>query len=248
MPIFGSGYEVVTSTTRPSSPSAGQVIFETDTASYRWHNGSSWEGLIPVGTVKAFAGPTAPAGWLFCSGTVGTAVTLSAYRDLYNLLTQNGTTWNFGGSGSTTYTPDLRGRGIHGKDDMGGSTASRVTSGSGITGTTLGATGGSQYLAGHTHLVSGSGSTGNDTPDHGHYWQLGGTGGGRDANDLPHRGYYGWDGNFATYGSTGFGYNSGAQRHTHSFNMSGSTLDHNQTKGYSQNMPPTTIMNYIIKY
>ena len=249
MPVFGSGYEVVTSTTRPSSPTAGQVIFETNTASYRWYNGSAWESFIPVGTVKAFAGAVAPTGWLLCSGTAGTAVTSSSYADLFNTLTSNGTTYPFGGSGSTTYTPDLRGRGVHGKDNMGGSAVNLITNaGSGVTGTTLGAVGGSQYLAAHTHSTSGGGSTGNDSPDHGHYWELGSSGGGQDTIDYPHRGFYGWDGNFATYGATGFGYGAGAQRHVHSFSMSGNTVDHDQTKGYSQNMPPTIIMNYIIKY
>lgn len=37
---------VVTSTTRPSSPSAGQVIFESDTALYYGWNGTAW---APIG-------------------------------------------------------------------------------------------------------------------------------------------------------------------------------------------------------
>ena len=34
MPVFGSGHEVVTSTTRPASPSVGQLIYQTDTDEY----------------------------------------------------------------------------------------------------------------------------------------------------------------------------------------------------------------------
>jgi hypothetical protein len=34
MPLFGSGHEVVTSTTRPASPAVGQLIYQTDTDEY----------------------------------------------------------------------------------------------------------------------------------------------------------------------------------------------------------------------
>lgn len=64
------------------------------------------------------------------------------------------------GDGSTTFTkPDLRGRVPVGRDDMGGSAASRITSaGAGINGTVPGASGGSQthtlttaQMPSHTH-------------------------------------------------------------------------------------------------
>ena len=42
MSIFGSGHEVVTSTTRPSVPIAGQLIYETDTKNTMIYNGASW--------------------------------------------------------------------------------------------------------------------------------------------------------------------------------------------------------------
>ena len=58
------------------------------------------------------------------------------------------------GDGSTTFNlPDLRGRVIAGKDDMGGTSANRLTSP--INGDNLGAAGGTE---GHTHSVSASGS------------------------------------------------------------------------------------------
>jgi microcystin-dependent protein len=68
------------------------------------------EFLTPTGGIIPFAGGTAPSGWLLCRGTSGTAVTLAAYPALYNLLTANGTVFPYGGSGTTTYTPDLQGR------------------------------------------------------------------------------------------------------------------------------------------
>jgi microcystin-dependent protein len=113
---------------------------------------------LPVGTIIPFAGATAPAGWLFCFGQ---AVSRTTYADLYAAITNNGATFPYGsGDGSTTFNlPDLRGRVPAGKDDMGGSAASRLTSGgSGITGTTLGAAGGAE-----THTLTTA-----QIPAHGH--------------------------------------------------------------------------------
>jgi microcystin-dependent protein len=59
------------------------------------------------------------------------------------------------GDGSTTFNiPDGRGRVLVGRDDMGGSAASRVTSGnSGVAATRVGASGGLETLMAHTHTV-----------------------------------------------------------------------------------------------
>lgn len=89
------------------------------------------------GTVKDFAGDTAPNGWLF---SYGQAVSRSTYSVLFALL---GTTYGIG-DGSTTFNlPDLRGRVTAGKDNMGGSSANRLTDlTNGVNGDTLGDTGG----------------------------------------------------------------------------------------------------------
>ena len=62
------------------------------------------------------------------------------------LFTALGTT--YGGDGSTTFNlPDLRGRVIAGKDDMGTTSADRLTNQTGgLDGDTLGATGGADAL------------------------------------------------------------------------------------------------------
>lgn len=103
----------------------------------------------PTGTVVAFAGSTAPAGWLLCDGG-STGVLRTTYSALFAVI---GTTYG-AGDGSTTFNvPDLRGRVATGKDNMGGTTASRVTTAiSGVDGLTLGAVGGNQSLHGHTHV------------------------------------------------------------------------------------------------
>src|SRR5439155_5671085 len=60
------------------------------------------------------------------------------------------------GDGSTTFNlPDMRGRAPYGRDDMGGSAASRITSAiSSIAGTRVGGSGGDQRSQAHTHTVS----------------------------------------------------------------------------------------------
>jgi microcystin-dependent protein len=111
----------------------------------------------PIGTIRPFAGASVPALHVLCDGR---AVSRTTYAALFSAL---GTAWG-SGDGSTTFNvPDLRGRVLVGKDDMGGTAANRVTSaGSGINAAVLGASGGSQFLQAHTHTAS-SGSSGSHT-------------------------------------------------------------------------------------
>lgn len=56
-----------------------------------------------IGEIRLFAGTFAPAGWLFCDGSL---VSIADYDTLFNLI---GTT--YGGDGVSTFAlPDLRGR------------------------------------------------------------------------------------------------------------------------------------------
>ncbi|WP_226623089.1 phage tail protein [Brucella anthropi] len=119
----------------------------------------SSNGVQP-GTVMDYAGVTAPAGYLMCFGQ--TAL-ISDYPALYSVL---GTV--YGGNGTTTFgIPDARGRSSVGKDNMGGTSAGRITAdASGINGATLGATGGLQthtltvaQLPSHSHPVNDPGHT-----------------------------------------------------------------------------------------
>ena len=108
---------------------------------------------VPAGIVSAFAGVTAPAGWLMCYGQ---AVSRTEYSALFTALS---TTYG-SGDGSTTFNiPDMRGRAIAGVDNMGGSAASRLTSTVLTASNTLGATGGTQThtmtsaeMPVHTHI------------------------------------------------------------------------------------------------
>lgn len=106
-----------------------------------------------IGDVFDTAASVAPAGSLLCYGQ---AVSRTTYAALFAAIgTQFGV-----GDGSTTFNlPDCRGRGRVGKDDMGGSSANRLTGLSGgIDGDTLGAVGGTES---HT-LVTG------ELPSHSH--------------------------------------------------------------------------------
>lgn len=122
-------------------------------------------GVFPVGSVIDYAGATAPTNWLLCYGQ---AISRTTYADLFTAI---GTTYGVG-DGSTTFNiPDVRGRVIAGQDDMGGSSADRLTNASGgVDGDVLGGTGGSEThtlteaeLAVHYHLagnrVPNSGAT-----------------------------------------------------------------------------------------
>lgn len=135
-------------------------------------NGNRWQlqgatalaNSIPTGSLMPFAGASAPSGWLLCFGQ---EVSRATYSDLFTTI---GTTYGVGDGTTTFNLPDLRGRSVSGKDDMGGSAANRVTNAaSGIAGTTLGATGGAQThtltsgeMPSHTHTVSVT------DPGHGH--------------------------------------------------------------------------------
>lgn len=89
--------------------------------------------LQPIGCLQAFAGTTAPAGWLLCAGQ---AVSRAVYAMLFDVVSTT-----FGaGDGSTTFNvPDLRGRTIAGLDNLGGSDAGRLDWAN-----TLGTAGGAQ--------------------------------------------------------------------------------------------------------
>lgn len=172
------------------------------------------------------AGNGIPSGATISSVTNSTTVVISAAAT----VTQTGTAslwiapYRFTGANNTTtfLIPDLRGRSIFGKDNMGGSTASRVTNtgtdNSGILGTALGAAGGDQRFHGHNHGIT--------DPSHRHQEEgnqpVGASGGGG-------------------VGEVGVNYNK-----VTGFSTTGITINTNGT-GTSQNMPPMVIANYIIK-
>lgn len=116
---------------------------------------------VPIGAVMDYAGSTAPSFWLLCYGQ---EVSRTTYAALFAAI---GITYGAGDSTTTFNLPDLRGRVVAGKDDMGGTSANRLTNQSGgLNGDVLGATGGAEthdlteaQLPSHKHAVSLTTST-----------------------------------------------------------------------------------------
>jgi microcystin-dependent protein len=108
-------------------------------------------GSVPPGVVFAYAGATAPAGYLLCDGT---AISRTTYAALFAAISTN----HGSGDGSTTFNlPDHRGRFLRGvtgvattDPDASGRTA--MASG-GLTGNNVGSVQGHAYQT-HTHTSS----------------------------------------------------------------------------------------------
>jgi microcystin-dependent protein len=116
-------------------------------------------GTLPVGVIMPFPGTTIPTGWLTCHGQ---SLSRSVYAELFAVIgTQYGSA-----SGTTFNLPDLRGRVVAGRDNMGGTAADRLSEAIlGENPASLGAAGGFEYIAtveasiaGNADVVSQDGS------------------------------------------------------------------------------------------
>jgi microcystin-dependent protein len=170
--------------------------------------------LVPTGTVNSYAGAAAPAGWLLCFGQ---AVSRTTYASLFAVI---GTTYGAGDTTTTFNLPDLRGRVIAGQDDMGGTSANRLTNSltGGVDGDVLGGTGGNE---GNTLITS-------QIPSHTHTYG-------------PKTGRYG--ANDQGYPTNEFQPSAGDSdrgSQTMTSDATGGGLAHN-------NVQPTIVLNYIIK-
>lgn len=122
------------------------------------------KGRNPVGTVVDYGGTAAPTYWLLCYGQ---AISRATYADLFAAI---GTTFGAGDGVTTFNVPDIRGRVTAGQDDMGGSSANRLTGQSGgVDGDGLGNAGGAE-----THALT-SGENGAHTHTTGEAYSAGGS-------------------------------------------------------------------------
>jgi microcystin-dependent protein len=114
----------------------------SDGAFYLRGLGSGNPYNVPLGGMIEYTGTNAPNSSFVVP--FGQAISRATYATYFSLV---GTTYG-AGDGSTTFNViDKRGKASFGKDDMGGSAANLITnSGSGIVGSTLGATGGAQNV------------------------------------------------------------------------------------------------------
>jgi len=116
------------------------ALYNNSDSAWYLHNFHVNPYVAPIGGLIPYVGTTAPnSAFVF---PYGQAVSRTTYSVLFGI-----TSTTFGvGDGSTTFNlPDIRGRVIAGKDDMGGSSANRLTNADdGLNGDTLGATGGGE--------------------------------------------------------------------------------------------------------
>ena len=67
----------------------------------------TYGGLMPTGSITAYAASSSPEGWLYCNGS---SLSTSTHSSLFAILG-----YNYGGNGTSTFAiPDLRGREIMG--------------------------------------------------------------------------------------------------------------------------------------
>lgn len=170
--------------------------------------------LVPVGTVMSYAGPssTLPLGWALGFGQ--SVSRTGTYGSLFGII---GTTYG-SADGNSFNLPDCRGRVIAYVDNLGGTTASRLTSASIASPTTLGGTGGDQMMQSHAHGIT----------DPGHAHVVPGSNG---------SGFSAGGGANQFVNTT---VNSAAATTGITVNTSGT--------GVSQNVQPTILMNCIVKY
>jgi microcystin-dependent protein len=187
---------------------------------------TSLAAYMPAGVVVPYAGTSEPTGWLLC---IGQAVSRTTYAALFSAIgTAHGV-----GDGSTTFNlPDLRGRVVAGQDDMGGSSANRLTGLSGgVDGDAFGSVGGAETVTMARANLPNDTVTTTSNGDHSHaYFNMtslgisGGSGGAREVFEIS-----------ATSTST-----NGA--HTHTIALNGGV-----TQTAMNNVQPTIILNYIIR-
>ena len=210
----------------------------------------------PTGSVIAFAGASAPTGWLMCNGD---AVSRTTYAALFSTL---GSTYG-AGDGSTTFNlPDLRGEFVRGLDGGRGVDSGR-TLGSAQSGQNASHshTGSAASAGAHSHTASSSSSG-----SHSHSGSAASGGSHSHSHDVP------WRTTTVPAGSADsvFGANLGSGgttstdgAHTHSLSIysdgahshsvtvnSGGAHDHTltiNTSGGTEARPRNIAMNYIIK-
>jgi len=111
---------------KSSSQSSDEFIFNRtigDTGVFKITRDNLLAAIVPMptGVILPYGGATAPAYWLMCDGS---EVDRSTYPELYDII---GNSFGAPSSASVFKLPDLRGRNALGADNMGGTSANRVT-------------------------------------------------------------------------------------------------------------------------
>ena len=214
---------------------------------------TSSDSLIPAGSIMAYAGTTAPAGWMFCNGD---SIDRSTYSKLFTAIgTSHGST-----SGTTFNVPDYRGRFLRGVDHAAGRDADRTSRTANASGGNTGDAVGSVQGVATKLPTTGFSATGNTNAANG--VGAGSTSGGEHSHPLgagAHGLYY--------YGSSAGGTSAAGtfntfdismphianteagSTHTHTLNIPGLSLSASiNGGGDSETRPVNANVEYIIKY
>ncbi len=223
-----------------TSPPEGLEIYNTVLKRKEVYNGSYWVSAAgDSGRVVDWPSATVPPHLVECYGQTLSSDGIGTYDYVISVV---GTV--FGSAGTV---PDLRGCVVAGEDDMGGTSANRLTGQpGGVDGDTLGAGGGLEthtltdaQLSNHNHSISSDGSHSHTINDPGHSHSFTGQfiGGDNNASDPRLAQVSTQNTNSAT---TGITINSGGS-HTHGgvTGTTGSNAAHN-------NVQPTVILKKCI--
>jgi len=207
----------------PATPAAGNSTIYFDNAGnpvIKKSDGSIVHLGVPPGTIAFTGGSTADVGWALLDGA---AISRTTYPALF---ARYGTTFG-AGNGSTTFNlPDIRGRVIAGKDNMGGVSADRLVGSGSVNGDILGSVGGFEVHV----LLPG------EMPVHTH-----------GVTDPGHIHSVGLRTDYASTGSTG-GMNSGGGSSQNTVSATtGITIQNAGANGGHPNIQPTIVLNAQVK-
>lgn len=196
---------------------------------------------IPIGCPIPYMGDAAPTNYLLCYGqTIGKAgsgadLESDDYEELFNVvrnLAENNANADFDGL-DTVIIKDLRGVVVAGKDNMGGTSADRLTGLSGgVDGDVLGSLGGAESHTltleefEHTHETGVAQRTSLNNAHQIRSW--------------PH----GTSGSYATWGQ-GFGSGDSSSRASL---LASPPMDDNGSPSAHNNVQPTVILNQIVRF
>jgi len=146
----GTGDVIIDGIKYPQADGNANEFLTTDGSGQLGFTALGASNTFASGMLMPYAGATAPTGWLLCYGQ---SLDKDVEADLFAVIG-----YTYGGSGQNFNVPDLRGRVVAGKDDMGGVSADRLTSP--LNGDVLGGAAGSQshtlttaQLPSHTHGI-----------------------------------------------------------------------------------------------
>lgn len=221
----------------------------------RFQLGTISTQAAPAGVVQAFAGASAPTGWLLCNGA---AISRTTYAALFAAIASA----HGSGDGSTTFNlPDYRGRIIRGRDggiardpdrasrtaaNAGGNTGDNVGSVQGEATKKNGLTNSSSSVAASGLTIGGSISSSGDLP-HTHIQRDYSVGGGSPV--IGSRGDIYASGSLGNTNTPTFSnQESLSHSHSHSLTVAGSATASAQTiTGDNETRPINAYVNYIIK-